>query len=287
MFDPFIGNQVTISHREIIEQVQYFLDEDLQTGDLTAELVDAERTVTAVLHVRESAMICGQSWFEACFHSLDAAVQIAWHAREGEWIESPQIIAEITGPARTLLTAERTALNLLQTLSGTASMTAKRVAELHATGSPSRLLDTRKTIPGLRKAQKYAVRCGGGYNHRIGLWDALLIKENHIRACGSITRAVSLARTLGQGKWIEVETETLAEVDEAIEAGADVIMLDNFDLQTLHAAVRMVDGKAISEASGGIDENTLRAVAATGVDYISSGSLTKNLQAIDFSLRFV
>jgi nicotinate-nucleotide pyrophosphorylase (carboxylating) len=263
--------------------VQAALKEDLGSGDLSAMLVPAGQTARAELHLREPALICGQAWFNACFRAFAPGVQVEWHVNEGVWVETPGVIAAVTGPARGMLSAERSALNLLQTLSGTATETARLVRLL--SGARTRLLDTRKTLPGLRVAQKYAVRCGGGYNHRMGLWDAVLVKENHILACGSIQFAVDRARKMGKGRWIEVETETLDEVGQALDAGADVVMLDDFALDDLREAVGLIRGRAISEASGNVTEQTLCAVAGTGVDYISMGGLTKHLRAIDLSLR--
>jgi len=265
--------------------VQAALKEDLGSGDLSATLVPASQKARAELHLREPAMICGQDWFNACFRALAPDVKVQWQVEEAAWVEVPRIIAEVTGPARGILSAERSALNLLQTLSGTATETARLVRLL--AGGRTRLLDTRKTLPGLRVAQKYAVRCGGGYNHRMGLWDAVLVKENHILACGSIQVAVDRARKMGKGRWVEVETETLEEVGQALDAGADVVMLDNFALEDLRAAVERIRGRAISEASGNVTEQTLPEIAGTGVDYVSMGGLTKNLRAIDLSLRLI
>jgi len=265
--------------------VQAALKEDLGSGDLSAILVPASQKARAELHLREPAMICGQDWFNACFRALAPDVKVQWQVEEAVWVEAPGIIAEVTGPARGILSAERSALNLLQTLSGTATETARLVRLL--AGGRTRLLDTRKTLPGLRIAQKYAVRCGGGYNHRMGLWDAVLVKENHILACGSIQVAVDRARKMGKGRWVEVETETLEEVGQALDAGADVVMLDNFALEDLRTAVERIRGRAISEASGNVTEQTLPEIASTGVDYVSMGGITKNLRAIDLSLRLI
>lgn len=263
--------------------VQAALKEDLGNGDLSAILVPAGQKASAELHLREPGLICGQDWFNACFRALAPDVRVQWLVNEGTWVSTPGIIAEIKGSARGILSAERSALNLLQTLSGTATETARLVGLL--AGGHTRLLDTRKTLPGLRVAQKYAVRCGGGYNHRMGLWDAVLIKENHILACGSIQIAVDRARQMGKGRWIEVETETLDEVGQALDAGADVVMLDNFTLNELREAVVLIRGRAICEASGNVTEQTLPEIAATGVDYVSMGGITKHLRAIDLSLR--
>lgn len=282
--DPFAEEQPTLPRAAITAMVKTALAEDVGEGDLSAALIPAGKRARAHLLLREPAMVCGQAWFEACFHLLDPSIEIHWWVPEGEWVSEPCTIAEVTGYARPILTAERSALNFLQTLSGTATTTAQLVRQLQ--GSRTRLLDTRKTLPGLRMAQKYAVRMGGGHNHRLGLWDAVLIKENHIRACGSLHAAVMAARQAGQGRWIEVETESLAEVEEALAVGVDVIMLDELPADELPLAVQRIQGRAIAEISGGITEERLAAYAALGVDYLSSGSLTKHLRAIDFSLRF-
>jgi nicotinate-nucleotide pyrophosphorylase (carboxylating) len=283
--DPFDVPAVPPDPGAIQTLVQAALREDLGSGDLSAILVPAGQKARAELHLREPALICGQTWFNACFRAFAPGVKVQWHVNEGVWVEAPGIIAEVTGPARGILSAERSALNLLQTLSGTATETARLVRLL--SGGRTRLLDTRKTLPGLRVAQKYAVRCGGGYNHRMGLWDAVLVKENHILACGSIQVAVDRARKMGKGRWIEVETETLDEVSQALDAGADVVMLDNLVLGDLREAVGLIRGRAISEASGNVTEQTLPEIAGTGVDYVSMGGLTKHLRAIDLSLRLV
>ncbi|WP_018878835.1 carboxylating nicotinate-nucleotide diphosphorylase [Thioalkalivibrio sp. ALE9] len=288
--DPFAQGPARPDAAMLVREVEAALAEDLGPngldGDLTAALVPAERVARATLLLKEPAIVCGQAWFERVFTSLAPETRIDWQVPEGARVTvdgQPRVIATLEGPARAVLAAERAALNLLQTLSGTASETARWVARLE--GTESRVLDTRKTLPGLRHGQKYAVRCGGGYNHRLALWDAVLIKENHIAACGSIAAAVERARTLGAGRWVEVETESLDEVDQALAAGADVIMLDELSLDDLATAVRRIRGRAISEASGGVTPDSLAAIAATGVDYISVGALTKHLHAIDYSLR--
>ncbi|WP_369774195.1 carboxylating nicotinate-nucleotide diphosphorylase [Thioalkalivibrio sp. AKL19] len=274
----------------LMREVDAALAEDLGPdgvdGDLTAALVPAERVARATLLLKESAIVSGQPWFDRVFASLAPETRIDWQIAEGTLVEVGReacTVATLEGPARAVLAAERAALNLLQTLSGTATETARWVARLE--GTDSRILDTRKTLPGLRHGQKYAVRCGGGHNHRLALWDAVLIKENHIAACGSIDAAVQRARALGAGRWVEVETENLDEVDQALAAGADVIMLDELSLDNLATAVQRIRGRAISEASGGVTPDSLAAIAATGVDYISVGALTKHLHAIDYSLR--
>ncbi len=286
--DPFAQNPVGAPDREaLLREVQAALDEDLGPGglaaDRTAALIPEGRTARATLMLKEPAVLCGRAWFEQALQTLAPEIEVEWQAAEGARIDTPGPVATVAGPARALLAGERAALNLLQTLSGTATETHRWVRRLE--GTASRVLDTRKTLPGLRHAQKYAVRCGGGHNHRLGLWDAVLIKENHIAACGSIAAAVARARELGSGRWVEVETENPDEVDQALDAGADVIMLDEFTSRDLAAAVRRIRGHAISEASGGVTLETLPLIAESGVDYISVGALTKHLHAIDLSLR--
>ena len=239
----------------------------------------------ATVVAREACVLCGTAWFDAVYHALDPAVQVSWSARDGDRIAAGTTLCALEGPARALLTGERTALNFRQTLSGTAT-TAQRYAET-LRGTRCRVLDTRKTIPGLRRAQKYAVAIGGGSNHRMGLYDAILIKENHIAAAGSIAAAVASARHRSPGVKVEVEVESLAELDQALAAGADMALLDEFTLADLRAAVDRVAGRMLLEASGGIGLDALEATAATGVDFISVGALTKNLRAVDLSLRFV
>ncbi|WP_024329054.1 carboxylating nicotinate-nucleotide diphosphorylase [Thioalkalivibrio sp. ALR17-21] len=285
--DPFVRGPAAPDPAALEREVAAALEEDLGPGgmaaDVTAALVPAGRRARASLWLREDAVICGQPWAEHVLARLDPSLRIEWTVAEGEACTANTRIARIEGPARPLLAGERAALNLLQTLSGTATETARWVARLQ--DHHARILDTRKTLPGLRHAQKYAVRIGGGHNHRLGLWDAVLIKENHIAACGSIAAAVQQARTLGAGRWVEVETENLDEVDQALEAGADVIMLDELKTGDRAEAVRRIRGRAISEASGGVSADTLLKVAASGVDYISVGALTKHLRAVDLSLR--
>ncbi len=279
MFPPYLNETV------IRCQVRRALDEDIGGGDLTASLIDARRTARAEIICRETAVLCGRAWVEEAFRQFDPSVKISWYAKDGDTLSVNQHICTLDGSARTLLTVERTALNFLQTLSGTASLT-RRFADAVA-GTGVKILDTRKTLPGLRLAQKYAVLCGGGHNHRIGLFDAILIKENHIMAAGSISAALQQARTLSHGEvLLEVEVETLQELHEALSAGADRILLDNMDNATLREAVAITAGRTKLEASGGITLQTIRAVAETGVDYISVGELTKNLSAIDLSMRF-
>ena len=263
------------------------LAEDVGSGDLTAALVPAEQRADATIITRDAAVICGQPWVKEVFRQLDPAVRIDWRIGEGGDASPNEALCEITGRARPLLTGERTVLNFLQTLSAVASAT--RACVEAVAGTRTRILDTRKTIPGLRLAQKYAVRIGGGTNHRIGLYDGILVKENHIVAAGGITAAVRRARGQGTTVLLEVEVETLAQAEEAMAAGADRLLLDNFDIATLREAVALRDRlspQTTLEASGGIHFETLRPVAETGVDFISIGALTKNIRAVDLSMRF-
>ena len=265
--------------------VRAALAEDLGTGDLSASLIPGNRNATANVITRSPGVFCGQFWVQETMQQVDKRIQIDWHVSDGEVIAADQHLFTLTGAAASLLTAERTALNFVQLLSGTATRTAHFVALLQ--GQNTQLLDTRKTIPGLRLAQKYAVKCGGASNHRIGLFDAYLLKENHIAAAGSITAAVAAARANQPDKTIEVEVENLAELDEAIAAGADIAMVDNFTLADTHTAVARSAGRIKLEASGGINDQTLAEIAATGVDYISSGDLTKTIIPMDLSMRFI
>lgn len=264
--------------------VRRALDEDVGAGDLTADLLPAEAHWQAAVITREDAVVCGRAWVDAVYRMLDPAVRVEWHVDDGAAVSAGARLCNITGPARVLVTGERTALNFLQTLSGVATTTRRYVEAL--TGTSATLLDTRKTLPGLRSAQKYAVRCGGGANHRHGLYDAILIKENHILACGSIGAAVRLARARHPGVMVEVEVENDAELDQALAAGVDRIMLDNFSPAELRVAVDRVAGQVPLEVSGNVDYEQLAALAATGVDYISTGALTKHVRAIDLSMRF-
>ena len=265
--------------------VRAALAEDLGTGDLSASLIPGNRNATANVITRTPGVFCGQFWVQETMQQVDKRIQIDWHVSDGEVIAADQHLFTLTGAAASLLTAERTALNFVQLLSGTATRTAHFVALLQ--GQNTQLLDTRKTIPGLRLAQKYAVKCGGASNHRIGLFDAYLLKENHIAAAGSITAAVAAARANQPDKSIEVEVENLAELDEAIAAGADIAMVDNFTLADTHTAVARSAGRIKLEASGGINDQTLAEIAATGVDYISSGDLTKTIIPMDLSMRLI
>ncbi|GIX31148.1 MAG: nicotinate-nucleotide pyrophosphorylase [carboxylating] [Porticoccaceae bacterium] len=269
----------------VAENVRIALAEDVGPGDITAALIPEAARARARVIAREPAVICGRPWFDEVFRQLDPAVAVRWAVAEGEEVAAEALVCTLEGPARALLTGERTALNFLQTLSGTAT-TARRYARRVA-GRPVRVLDTRKTIPGLRVAQKYAVRVGGCHNHRMGLFDAFLIKENHIAACGGIAAAVARARELAPGRPVEVEVENLAEFEEALAAGADVIMLDDFTPEMVRQAVARKRGGVRIEVSGNLDEGSLEAVWVEGVDYLSSGSLTKHLRAIDFSMRVV
>lgn len=261
------------------------LSEDVGTGDLTAGLIDPQRSARALVLARESAVVCGGPWVEAVVLQLDPQAQIIWHVRDGERCAANQVVLELRGRAQALLTAERTALNFLQLLSAVASKTARYVEAV--SGTRAQIVDTRKTLPGLRLAQKYAVRIGGGINHRIGLFDAVLIKENHIAAAGGIAQVLAAAADVGgEAQFVQIEVESLAQLVEALDAGARMVLLDNMDLPTLREAVRVNAGRASLEISGGVTLDSLRALAETGVDRISVGGLTKDVQAIDFSMRF-
>ena len=272
---------------DLPQQVARALAEDLGGGDLTAALIPADRVGRAAVITREPAIVCGRPYVEASFHAVDPRVRLDWHVAEGDSVAADQLLFTLEGPARALLTAERTALNFLQLLSGTA--TAAHSYAVLLEGTKCRLLDTRKTIPGLRTAQKYAVRVGGGQNHRMGLFDGILIKENHIMAAGSIAAAVAAAKLGTHQVPVEVEVENMSELQEAIAAGADIAMLDEFSLEAMRDAVA-VNARAKKplklEASGGITTTTIREVAETGVDFISVGSITKHVRAVDLSMRF-
>ncbi|GHT94844.1 nicotinate-nucleotide pyrophosphorylase [carboxylating] [Betaproteobacteria bacterium] len=281
-------------HDEIVANVRAALAEDVGSGDLTAQLLAAEQSGRARLISREAAILCGRAWFDECFAQLDARygthTTIDWQVEEGGKLLPDQRICELSGNARTLLTGERSAMNFLQLLSGVATKT-RHYADLIA-GTAAQVVDTRKTLPGLRLAQKYAVRAGGGGNHRLALWDAILIKENHILAAGSIAAAIAaaedIARAAGERcRFVQVEVENLAETQAALEAGAKMLLLDNFSLDMLRQAVALNQERAVLEASGGISEATLRPIAETGVDRVSVGALTKDVRAIDLSMRFV
>lgn len=264
------------------------LAEDVGTGDLTAGLVDPSVRAHAHVLARESAVICGEPWVQAALNQIDPSLQVIWHVREGHRCNSDQVVLEIHGQARALLTAERTALNFLQFLSAVATKTSDYVqAVREVPGARAHIVDTRKTIPGLRLAQKYAVHVGGGTNHRHGLYDAVLIKENHIAAAGGVAAVLRQAALVAPtAKFVEIEVENLAQLDEALTAGASMVLLDNMGMAQLHEAVRMNSGRAVLEVSGGVNLATVRAIASTGVDRISIGALTKDIKAIDFSMRF-
>jgi nicotinate-nucleotide pyrophosphorylase (carboxylating) len=275
---------------DIKSAVEIALSEDLNgldadIGDITANLIPATQTITADIITREDCVLAGAAWVTETFAQLNPSIQLHWYVKDGDQLQADQPIVRVSGNARHILTAERTALNFLQTLSGTATIVAKCVQEL--AGTSTQLLDTRKTLPGMRLAQKYAVTCGGGKNHRIGVFDAYLIKENHILACGSIQAAVTKARLHNADLPVEVEVENMDELQQAIEAKADIVMLDNFDLQMLKQAVIVNQGRCKLEVSGNITIENLKVLSALGVDFISSGALTKHVQAIDLSLRVI
>jgi nicotinate-nucleotide pyrophosphorylase (carboxylating) len=267
----------------IASDVERAFAEDLGRGDATASLLPADAIASALLTCREDAVLAGIPWFDACMHKLDPAARIDWHVSDGDRVTPGSVVCDIRGNARAVVSAERSALNFLQMLSGTATTTAAYVAAV--AGTNVRVLDTRKTVPGLRLAQKYAVRCGGGHNHRIGLYDAILVKENHIIAAGSIAAAVLAARQLHPTLLLEVEVENLNELQQALDAGVDRIMLDNFTLPLMREAVAQAAGRVALEISGNVDLTTIGDYARTGVDFISVGALTKNVRAVDLSLR--
>lgn len=271
---------------EIQRNVAAALAEDVGTGDLTAQLIPEGADARGRVITREPAVLCGSAWFDFTFEALDPTATVIWHVRDGDLLEPGQPVCDIVAGARSLLTAERTGLNFLQLLSGTATITRRFVDAV--AGTEARIVDTRKTLPGLRLAQKYAVAVGGGLNHRIGLYDGILIKENHIIAAGSIAAVMDRARQLAPSNvFIEIEVETLAQLEEALAAGAEMVLLDNMDLDTMREAVRINKGRAQLEASGGVDLERVRGIAETGVDRISIGSLTKDVRALDLSLRHV
>ncbi len=286
MRDRTLTATVSVPPAELPEQVAAALREDIGSGDLTAALVPPRQRVHGQIVTREAAVLCGRPWAEASFQQLDRQVRLDWRADDGTHLVAGQILCDIEGPARAVLTAERTALNFLQLLSATATAASRFVAAVAGTGCA--VLDTRKTLPGLRSAQKYAVRCGGAVNHRMGLHDMVLIKENHILAAGSIASAVEAARALATGTRVEVEVESLAEFEQALDAGADLVLLDDFSLPDMSAAVarnRARGRLARLEASGSVTLESVRAIAATGVDFVSVGALTKHVRAVDLSLR--
>lgn len=290
-YDPDHRRQELIKRieQDIPEAVARALQEDLggevdADRDITALLLPAEKQAVAKVITREAGVFCGKRWVEEVFIQLGNKVTLTWHVEDGQTLIADQLLFELTGPARLLLTAERTALNFVQTLSGVATEVSRYVALL--AGSETQLLDTRKTLPGLRTALKYAVLCGGGNNHRLGLSDAFLIKENHIIASGSVRNAVEKALWLSPDVPVEVEVESLTELQDAIDAGADIIMLDNFSLEMMHEAVALTSKRALLEVSGNVTETTLPQIAQTGVDYVSVGALTKHVRALDLSMRF-
>ena len=268
---------------EIEANVRRALLEDVGSGDITAQLIPAERLAKATVISRDAAVIAGTAWVDAVFRQLDPRVAVHWQVVDGDRVQPNQALLHLEGPARSLLTGERSALNFLQLLSGVATR-AQRYADMVA-DTQVKLLDTRKTLPGLRMAQKYAVTCGGCHNHRIGLFDAFLIKENHIAACGGIAEAITAAHKIAPGKPVEIEVESLDELKQALDGGADIIMLDELSLDDMREAVRLTAGLAKLEASGGVTDATLRTIAETGVDYISIGTLTKDVKAVDLSMR--
>lgn len=270
--------------KSVDEVARQALQEDLGTGDLSANLISENSHSRATLVTREDAILCGTPWFNSVFRQLDQNITINWKTKDGDEIKKDQELCILEGPTRALLSGERTAMNFIQTLSGTASVAREYAKALN--GTNTKLLDTRKTIPGLREAQKYAVRCGGGLNHRLGLFDGILLKENHINAAGSITQAVQAARQRYPDLQVEMEVESLEQLKEAIDAGADIILLDNFKLDDLRKAVTLTAGRARLEASGGFSLKDIHTTATTGVDYISVGALTKHVRAIDLSMRF-
>jgi nicotinate-nucleotide pyrophosphorylase (carboxylating) len=276
-----LSNSLLTEHMQW--QVAFALKEDVGSGDITAQLIPDNQEITATVISREPAVLCGQAWVNEVFSQLGGKVTLNWHNEEGDLVEPNQPFLTLKGHARTILTGERTALNFLQTLSYTASIT-RQYCQI-VKGTQLTILDTRKTLPSMRQAQKYAVTVGGGQNHRMGLYDAFLIKENHIMAAGSIANAIAMAQKIAPSKTIEVETENLEEVDMAVKAGADIIMLDNFSYKDMATAVTNFKGQVKFEASGNMDKEQLLKVAATGVDFVSIGALTKHIQAIDLSLR--
>ncbi|HHQ4514652.1 carboxylating nicotinate-nucleotide diphosphorylase [Aeromonas veronii] len=285
MFQQDVSRAVRAALLEDLGDALTTLDQPDASADITAQLIPADRMASARVITREAGVFCGQPWVDEVFVQLGGDVKVEWKVQDGEVLSPNQELFRLHGPARLLLTGERNALNFVQTLSGVATLTARYVAELE--GTDCRLLDTRKTIPGLRTAQKYAVTCGGGKNHRIGLYDAYLIKENHILACGGIAEAISEARHLNPGKPVEVEVESLAELEQALAAQADIVMLDNFDVTMMREAVAINQGRAKLEVSGNVTLDTLAEFAATGVDFISVGALTKHVRALDLSMRFI
>ena len=277
-------SQHNLAHH-IRDNVAAALEEDIGNGDLTAQLIPEHTQAHATVITRQNAVLCGTPWFDECFRTLDSDCTVIWQAQDGDFIKAGQTLCHIHGKARALLTAERSALNFLQLLSATATLTRQYVDAV--AGTKAKIMDTRKTLPGLRMAQKYAVHIGGGHNQRMGLFDGILIKENHILAAGGIGLVLQqAARLVPEGVTIQIEVETLVQLREALEAGAKLILLDNFDLAQMRSAVQLAAGQAELEASGGVNLHTVRAIAQTGVDRISIGALTKDIQAVDLSMRF-
>jgi nicotinate-nucleotide pyrophosphorylase (carboxylating) len=271
--------------QSVPDDVRRALEEDVGSGDLTAELIPASGNAIAHVVTREEMVLCGRAWFDECFHQLDSGIRIEWKADDGDLLVAGTVLCTLEGNSRALLTGERAALNFLQLLSGTATISHRYSSAVAGTGAA--VLDTRKTLPGLRQAQKYAVRCGGASNHRIGLFDAILIKDNHIRAAGSVTAALEQAQRIGpRGTLVEIEVENLEQLQEALDAGAGRVLLDNFSVAELRQAVEQNGGRAELEASGGVALDNVRQIAETGVNYISVGELTKHVHAIDLSMRF-
>ncbi|MGE3771341.1 MAG: carboxylating nicotinate-nucleotide diphosphorylase [Gammaproteobacteria bacterium] len=286
MHTPFDRSATHIDFLDGIEAtVAAALAEDLGSGDATARLIDADTRASATVITREAAVQAGRPWFDEVFRQIDPAVRIEWRREDGSALTANAVVCALEGAARSLVSGERTALNFLQTLSGTATVTREYARALAAT--TTKLLDTRKTLPGLRRAQKYAVRCGGGYNHRAGLYDGVLIKENHIAAAGSVTAAIAALRAAGVRLPIEIEVERLDQIEPALAAGADMLLLDNFSFDMMREAVKLAAGRVKLEASGGFTLADLPAIGATGVDFVSVGSLTKHLRATDLSMRIV
>jgi len=276
---------ISLDKCTVVEDVKRALAEDVGEGDISTQIINPDQLAKARIITRENGYFCGKPWVNEVFNQLDPDIKISWHAQDGEKIITNQTIFKVEGKARSLLTGERTALNFIQMLSAVTTK-AHYFADL-VKGTNVKILDTRKTLPGLRLAQKYAVSCGGCHNHRLGLYDAFLIKENHIASCGSIVVAVASAKQIAPNKLVEIEVENLAELEQALNAGADIILLDNFSLQNMQNAVKINAGKAKLEVSGNVNEGNIYEIAQTGVDFISVGALTKNIKALDLSMQFV
>lgn len=277
---------IHVPHAYVRSQVSQALEEDVGDGDITAELIPKKKYTTAEVICRENGVICGKDWFNEVFRQVNSSITIHWKKSDGDNITAGEVLCELSGSARSLLTGERTALNFLQTLSGTSTLTNEYVRAIKDPESATRILDTRKTIPGFRLGQKYAVHCGGGVNHRMGLYDMVLIKENHILAAGSLRKAVEQAREYAPGFEIEVEVENIIELKQALQCEVTRILLDNMDIPTLERAVEITDGRAQLEASGNVTLDNVNEIAETGVHFISVGAITKHVRAIDLSMRF-